>query len=185
MASRLASLAVVCANLQDPHNAAAIVRTCEALGILEVYVIEEDHPFLPSPRVTQGAEKWVRLRRFRRAEPALLELRDRGFRIFAAMPVGKMPVEELPVDGPLALVFGNETEGVGPQILAHCDGTFRIPMWGFSQSLNVSVAAGISLYLAARSRRQARGQDGDLSPMEQEALLAEYMARQEHKERGG
>lgn len=175
-ASRLSSVIAVCANLENPHNAAAIIRTCEALGLLEVFVIEEKHPFSPSPKITQGAEKWVRVRHFRRAEPALLELKSRGFRIFAAAPNGVMVLEDLPVDSPLALVFGNEVEGVGPEILAHCDGSFRIPMFGLTQSFNVSVAAGISLYVVASARRRFLGRLGDLSPAEQEALVREYLA---------
>lgn len=175
LSSRLASIAAVCVNFEDPRNAAAVLRTCEALGILEVFVVEEDFPFEPTPKVTNGAEKWVRLRRFRRAGLALQELRARGFRIFAATPQGSLALEELPVDSPLALVFGNEKEGLSPEVLAQCDGTFRIPMFGFSQSLNVSVAAGIALYFVASARRRFLGKNGDLSPADQAALLAEYM----------
>lgn len=177
-ASRLSSIVAVCVNFEDPRNAAAILRTCEALGLLEVYVIEEDRPFYPSPKVTQGADRWLRIRRFRRAEPAFSELRGRGFRIFAATPTGSITVEELPLDSPLALVFGNEKEGISPHILALCDGTFRVPMFGLTQSFNVSVAAGISLYLASAARRRLLGQPGDLSPAEQKALLAEYLRDQ-------
>ncbi len=176
VASRLGGLVVTCVNLQDPHNTSAILRTAEALGILEVWVIEDEHPFWPSPKVTQGAEKWLRIRRFRRAEPAFAELRGRGFRIFAATPTGGITVEELPFELPLALVFGNEAEGLGPRILAQCHGTFRVPMWGFSQSLNVSVAAGIALYLAASARRRLLGQNGDLSQAAQESLVRVYLA---------
>ncbi len=175
LSSRLASIVAICVNFEDPRNAAAILRTCEALGILEVFVIEEDFPFQPAPKVTHGAEKWVKLRRFRRATPAFQELRERGFRIFAATPQGSMVLEEIPVDSPLALVFGNEKEGLNPEILAQCDGTFRIPMFGFSQSLNVSVAAGIALYFAASARRRFLGKNGDLSPLDEAALFAEYM----------
>ncbi len=172
--ARLGSIIPVCVNFENPHNASAILRTCEALGILEVFVIEEDFPFHPSPKVTQGAERWIRVRRFRRAEPAFQELRARGFRIFAAMPQGDLTLEELPVDAPLALVFGNENEGLSPKILGKCDGTFRIPMFGFTESLNVSVAAGIVLYVVSSARRRFLGKTGDLLPGDQEALMAEY-----------
>ncbi|MGC9075501.1 MAG: TrmH family RNA methyltransferase [Candidatus Bipolaricaulaceae bacterium] len=178
VSSRLTSVIAVCVNFEDPRNAAAILRTCEALGILEVFVIEEDFPFQPAPKVTHGAEKWVRLRRFRRAELAFQELRERGFRIFAAAPQGAIVLEEIPVDYPLALVFGNEKEGLSPEVLARCDGTFRIPMFGFSQSLNVSVAAGIALYFVSSARRRFLGKNGDLSPADEAALLAKY--REDH-----
>ena len=172
--ARLGSIIPVCVNFENPHNASAILRTCEALGILEVFVIEEDFPFHPSPKVTQGAERWIWVRRFRRAEPAFQELRARGFRIFAAMPQGNLTLEELPIDAPLALVFGNENEGLSPEILAQCDGKFRIPMFGFTESLNVSVAAGIALYFASSARRRFLGKLGDLPPSAQAALLTAY-----------
>jgi tRNA (guanosine-2'-O-)-methyltransferase len=137
-------------------------------------VIEEDFPFRFSPKVTQGAEQWIQVRRFRRAEPAFQELRARGFRIFAATPHGDLTLEELPADAPLALVFGNENVGLSPEVLGQCDGTFRIPMFGFTESLNVSVAAGIALYFVASARRRLLGKSGDLSSENQEALMAEY-----------
>lgn len=138
-------------------------------------MIEEDFPFHPSPKVTQGAERWIRVRRFRRAELAFQELRARGFRIFAATPYGNLPLEELPVDSPLALVFGNENVGLKPEVLAQCDGTFHIPMYGFTESLNVSVAAGIALYFVSSARRRLLGKFGDLSPSAQAALLSAYL----------
>ena len=176
VAGRLKGLAVVCENFANPHNAAAILRTCEALGILNVYIVEELVPFEPSRAITQGADKWLSIRRFRRAERAFPELREGGYRIYAAMPGrGALPVEELPVEEPLALVFGNEKGGVSEKALKFCDGTFRIPMWGFVESFNVSVAAAISLYISARRRRAFLGAEGDLSPEEREALRERYI----------
>lgn len=174
--SRLKGLAVVCENFANPHNAAAILRTCEALGILRVYIIEELVPFEPSRAVTQGAEKWLEVKRFRRAEVAFPEIKRAGYRIYAAMPGrGALSVEKLPVEKPLALVFGNEKEGVSEKALGFCDGTFRIPMWGFVESFNVSVAAAISLYISARRRREVLGSDGDLSPEEVDTLRERYL----------
>lgn len=176
VSTRLKGLVAVCENFANPHNAAAILRTCEALGILRVYIIEELVPFEPSRAITQGAEKWLEIRRFRRAERAFPELKGEGFRIYAAMPAkGAIPVEELPVEEPLALVFGNEKEGISEKALEFCDGTFRIPMWGFVESFNVSVAAAISLYISARRRRELLGREGDLSSREEEALMAHYL----------
>lgn len=176
VSARLQGLVAVCENFSNPHNAAAILRTCEALGVLQVYIIEELVPFEPSRAVTQGAEKWLHIKRFRRAERALSELKRKGYRIYAAVPgKGAISVEELPAGEPLALVFGNEKEGVSEKALGFCDGTFRIPMWGFVESFNVSVAAAISLYVCSRKRRDLIGREGDLSPREEEALRARYL----------
>lgn len=176
VSARLAGLVAVCENFANPHNAAAILRTCEALGILNVFIIEELVPFEPSRAITQGAEKWLLIKRFRRAEKAFSELKEKGYRIYAAVPEkGSIPVEELPVEEPLALVFGNEKEGVSEKVLGFCDGTFKVPMWGFVESFNVSVAAAISLYISARRRRELLGRQGDLSPEEAESLRERYI----------
>jgi len=176
IAGRLKGLACVCENFENPHNAAAILRTCEALGILNVYIIEEDFPFEPAKGVTQGAEKWLLLHRFRRADRAIAALREAGYHIFAAVPgEGSVALDELPVEEPLALAFGNEATGVSEKTRSLCHGTFRIPMWGFSQSLNVSVAAAISLYRCAWARRRALGQPGDLPAGERAALRERYL----------
>ena len=176
IAGRLKGLACVCENFEKPHNAAAILRTCEALGILNVYVIEEDVPFEPAKGVTQGAEKWLCVHRFRRAERAIAAIKAAGYALYAAVPgEGTLPVEELPCHRPLALAFGAEATGLSEVLLSACQGTFCIPMRGFSQSLNVSVAAAIALYTCARARRKRLGRAGDLSPEELTQLRAKYV----------
>jgi len=176
ISGRLKGLACVCENFEKPHNAAAILRTCEALGILNVYIVEEDVPFEPAKGVTQGAEKWIILHRFRRAERAIAALKETGYEIYGAVPrEGSLSLEELPADRPLALAFGAEATGLSEKFLSACAGTFRIPMWGFSQSLNVSVAAAIALYHCARARRRYLGREGDLSSEELSALRARYL----------
>jgi len=176
IAGRLKGLACVCENFEKPHNAAAILRTCEALGILNVYIIEEDVPFEPAKGVTQGAEKWLFLHRFRRAERAIAALKEAGYAIYAAVPgEGSLALEQLPCDRPLALAFGAEATGLSAKLLSACEGTFKVPMWGFSQSLNVSVAAGVALYHCAQARRRRLGREGDLSPEELSSLRARYL----------
>ncbi|HAF71448.1 MAG: rRNA methylase SpoU [Acetothermia bacterium 64_32] len=176
IAGRLKGLACVCENFEKPHNAAAILRTCEALGILNVYIIEEDFPFEPAKGVTQGAEKWLFLHRFRRAERAIAALKEAGYAIYAAVPgEGSLALEQLPCERPLALAFGAEATGLSEKLLSACEGTFKIPMWGFSQSLNVSVAAGVALYHCAQARRRRLGREGDLSQEELSALRARYL----------
>ncbi|MGC9529325.1 MAG: TrmH family RNA methyltransferase [Candidatus Bipolaricaulaceae bacterium] len=173
--ARLAGLAVVCENLHNPHNAAAILRTCEALGVLNVYVVEEDRPFSPARGVTQGAEKWVRVHRFRRVERALGAIAQAGYALYAAVPgEGGLCPEELPCAQPLALAFGAEDAGLSDQLMAAAAGTFHIPMWGFTQSLNVSVAAAIAVYVCGQARRRGLGDRGDLDPAEAASLRGRY-----------
>ncbi len=172
---RLNGLTVICENFANPYNAAAVLRTCEAMGVLNVYIVEEHGPCEVSKQVTAGAERWLRIHRYRRVQAALTDLRASGHRIYAATPEqGTLELEEIPCAAPLALVFGNEREGVTSEALAQADGTFTIPMHGFVRSLNVSAAASISVYHCSRRLRDERG-PGDLSPQEAEALRSAYL----------
>lgn len=137
---------VVLEDLEDPHNVAAVLRTCEALGIQEVHAVCRNYAFHPNAKITQGAEKWLDLRYHRETGRCLQGLKARGYLLCATdLGEGSGSLLELPRDRPLALVFGTEKVGVTREALAACDLRFCIPMLGFSKSLNVSVAAAICL----------------------------------------
>lgn len=178
LAQRLGAVRAVVENLHHPHNASAVLRTCDALGVQHVHAVEAAEDFAFSRRITLGAHKWLTLHRHETFDACAAELRGAGFRLFAAMldPCA-VPLEELPVDRPLALVFGNEKAGVSPETRARCDGAFTIPMAGFSQSLNISVAAAVSLYSVARRVRAERLDGGLLSEEERAAVLASWLPR--------
>lgn len=176
---RLSTLAVICENFGNPYNAAAVLRTCEAMGVLNVYIVEEEEPCELSAQVAASAERWLRIHRYRRVRAALTDLQAAGYRIYAATPDQRaQDLERVPCTAPLALVFGNEREGVTRDVLATADGTFTIPMYGFVRSLNVSAAASIAVYHCSRRFRSARG-PGDLSPEDAEALRRAYLGREQ------
>ncbi len=175
LAQRLNGLVVVCEDFANPHNAAAVLRTCEAMGVLNIYIVEERAPTDLSRQVSAGAEKWINVHRFRRVKAAFEQLRGAGYRIVAATPEqGATVLDQLPFADRLALVFGNEGEGVSPQALSLADGTFTIPMHGFVPSLNVSAAAAIAVYHWAQRLREAHS-CGDLTPNEIDALRNRYL----------
>ena len=174
IANRTRSLAVVLHGVHDPHNQAAVMRTCEALGIQVVAVVAEaGEPWRPSGRVTQNAFRWLDLERHTGFEDAAAALRDRGLRLLAAAFEGTH-LAEVDFTLPTALVFGNESRGLPEPVVAACDGSFSIPMYGLSQSLNISVAAGVSLHWAAEARRRAWGRTGDLDEAQQDALRRRF-----------
>ncbi|MHB8420946.1 MAG: TrmH family RNA methyltransferase [Myxococcales bacterium] len=156
VADRLPSPVLVLEGVHDPHNLAAVLRTAEGLGLQEVHVIAGPRGFHPSQAVTQGADKWLDVCAHRDAAGCAGVLRERGFRLYASMlDERSITLEELPASPKLAIVLGNEHAGVSPDLAALCDGGFRIPMHGFTQSFNVSVAAGIALHhIATASRRR-------------------------------
>lgn len=175
--ARLASVTLVLDRLLDPHNVAAALRTAEGLGLSRLHVVpHEERDLVAHRRVTQDAEKWIDVESHPSGSAAAGALRDRGFAVYAGhLDERAATLSQLPVDRPIALLFGNEHEGPSPETLAACTGTFRIPMAGFTQSFNVSVAAAIALSRVSEGRRTFLGAAGDLDAPARAALLSRYL----------
>ncbi|HEY0252686.1 MAG TPA: TrmH family RNA methyltransferase, partial [Kofleriaceae bacterium] len=112
LASRLGSVVTCVEDTYDPHNAAATIRTTEALGLQELHVIEPEMRFSATKGVTRGAHRWIDMHRWPKAEDAITSLRARGFRVYATAPDAKVSIEDVDVSTPLAILFGNEHDGV-------------------------------------------------------------------------
>ena len=129
------------------RNAAAIVRSVEACGFHHVVALEEENVFNPNLKVTKGAETWVQVEKMPNNLDSLKEIKSRGYRILAVSPEKNATMlPDYEVKEPIALVFGTELEGVSDEILDFADETLAIPMFGFTKSFNVSVAAAICIY---------------------------------------
>ncbi len=169
IARRTRSLVPVLEAVDDPRNVAAVLRSADAFGVQEVHLVEGAQEFLASRRVTQGAERWIDLVRHHSPRACVASLRARGFRVYVATMQGEVSPEDLRAAGKVALVFGNERDGASRAVLELSDGTCTVPMRGFSQSLNVSVAAAVALY------ELSRGRPGDLTEPERSELRARFM----------
>src|SRR5512132_581195 len=176
VANRTRSLTVVMEAFCDPQNVNAVLRTCEAFGVQDVHAVEGPmKPWDRNKKITQNADKWLDVRRWRSTKECLSHLRSEGYAIYAThLGEGARPLGTLPFGGKVALVFGNEHRGVSDDALALADATYAIPMRGFVQSLNVSVAAAISIATAVERREAERGRHGDLSPDEAHALRERF-----------
>ncbi len=176
VAGRTRTLTVVLEAFCDPQNVNAVLRTCEAFGIQEVHVVETPmKPWDRNKKISQNADKWLDVRRWRDARQCLGSLRDEGFAIYAThLGAGAAVLGDLSFAGKVALVFGNEHRGVSDAALALADRTYAIPMAGFVQSLNVSVAAAISIARAVERRTEERGRHGDLDPDDAGALRERF-----------
>lgn len=171
---RLAGLTVVLDGVHDPHNISAVLRSAEGFGLLSANIIGAPQELSPNRAITKGCEKWLNLRYYCSASECADALHAQGFELLAAVPDrAAQRLEEVDFSRKLALVFGHERNGITPELLALCDGRFQIRMTGFSQSLNVSVAAGISMYIGACARRRHFG-DTDLAPEQEEALVRKW-----------
>lgn len=129
------------------RNAAAIVRSVEACGFHKVIAMEEENVFNPNLTVTKGAETWVEVEKMPKNIDSLRIIKNRGYKILAVSPEkNAVMLPDYQITEPIALVFGTELEGVSDEVIEFADETLAIPMYGFTKSFNVSVAAGICMY---------------------------------------
>lgn len=143
---------VVLENIFKPHNASAVLRTADCFGLQDIYVIEKENSYKINPYVTRGASQWVDIHKFDNRRGAAVKecfeaLREKGYQILATSPkADSISIQELIPERPIALVFGNEHEGVSDEVIEQADGLVHIPMFGFTESFNISVSASIFLF---------------------------------------
>ena len=164
------------------HNVSAILRTCDALGLHHVHLVEGH--FTPSKGAARGAERWLDLSEHPTPEQAIAAIQGRGCAIYVAdLADEACTPEDVPIDRPVCLWFGAELVGVGPAARSAADGVLTIPMRGFAQSLNVSVAAALALRPVAE-RARALGAAALLGEPERKRTWARWVAREEALNRG-
>jgi tRNA (guanosine-2'-O-)-methyltransferase len=161
---RLMSVTVVLDGPHDPHNGAAVMRSCDAFGVQTLHVIERYEPFLAAKTVAKGTEKWVDVHVHPDTPP--LARRLSGFELVATEATGDLRPEDLPGIEKLALIVGNEREGIARDLRALCRRAVRVPMRGFVDSLNLSVSTAILLSSATP------GRPGDLPEADRRRLYA-------------
>ena len=171
VARRTRRMTIAIEGVRDPHNTAAVIRTADAFGLQVVHVIERGDSFLSSRKVTQGAHKWVDMGFWKNGRDFTDAVHAEGKSVYIADADAASSIYELDPKDPLALVFGNEHEGVSDEMRDCSDGAFSIPMMGFAGSINVSAAAAITMAV------MRRGGQGDLSEAEQAVLRARFYLR--------
>lgn len=155
---RQAGLTVLLENVFDPHNVSAVLRSCDAVGIQNVYVLNTKLP--PHQRwgyrSSSGAYKWVTVHQFTQLETCIAEIRKKHQTILASsLQTGAAGLFEIDFTKSLALVFGNENTGISKDLQQVCDGSFVIPQVGMIRSLNISVACAVTIYEAYRQKELA------------------------------
>jgi tRNA (guanosine-2'-O-)-methyltransferase len=155
---RQPDLTVVLENVHDPHNASAVLRTCDAVGILRIALVYtvESPPAAFARTTSASAGKWVDVVRYESIDQCYAALRSEGFVVYAtSLKAATKDLFEIDFRPPTAVVFGNEMRGLSDEAVAQADATIEIPMVGMVRSLNISVACAITLYEAFRQRREA------------------------------
>ncbi|SDW94815.1 tRNA (guanosine-2'-O-)-methyltransferase [Lutibacter oricola] len=169
-------------DLFQPHNASAVVRTCDIFGIQEINVIENKYKFYASRHVAKGAQKWLDFNYYREKDTnntkvCMDELRAKGYQIIATTPHNESCyLEDFDVTKKSAFFFGVEKEGLSKEVLDNADGYLKIPMAGFTESLNISVAAAIILQRFTE-KLKATDVHWQLSDLEKDAKYIEWMEK--------
>ena len=158
LALRTRYLTIILEDIFQPHNASAVLRSCDCFGLQDVHIIENNNKYEVNPDVALGSAKWLTLCKYNRTSSNTSEcirlIKEKGYRIVATSPHkdGFTP-DNLPLEGRFALLFGTELQGLSEEALGMADQFIKIPMYGFTESLNISVSAAILLqYLTNRLR---------------------------------
>lgn len=157
---RTRHITVVLEDIYQPHNASAVLRSCDCFGIQDIHIIENRNRFDVNPDVAVGASKWLSLHKYRREEDntaaCLGALKSKGYLLVATTPYTQQySLETLPLDQPLALIYGTELKGLSKKAMSMSDLQVRIPMVGFTESYNISVSVALSLYALTRRLKQS------------------------------
>jgi tRNA (guanosine-2'-O-)-methyltransferase len=178
LSNRQPNLTVVLENVFDPHNISAVMRTCDAVGIQEVFILNTKIPRHKKwgAKSSSSAAKWLTVHQFENAGECFSSLRKRYSKILTThLSSDAIGLYEINMTEPIALVFGNEHSGVSDEIRALADGNFIIPQVGIIQSLNISVACAVTLYEAFRQKNIAGHYNRDnMDHVMKQELLKEW-----------
>jgi tRNA (guanosine-2'-O-)-methyltransferase len=176
LAERTLWVTPVFMHTQKAHNASAVIRSCDAFGVAEAHFIDSGNSPGLHPEIAMGAQNWVRVRKWQNTQDCFAALRAEGFRIAGTSLGGEaVSLSALPVDAPIAFVFGGERDGLDAETLAACDLLVRVPMRGFVDSLNLSVAAALIMHTHLERVRALGDDRWRLSTRARKRLLREWL----------
>jgi tRNA (guanosine-2'-O-)-methyltransferase len=168
-------------DIYQSQNTSAVVRTCECMGLQDLHIIEKTNSYQVNTRVLKGSNRWMNLVRHRskdndNTEGCFQSLRKQGYTIYAADPSEEgVSIHDIdPNNGKVAIIFGNELRGVSAYALSQCDQKVRIPMYGFTESLNISVSVAICLNSLVTKLHQEDPWKYGLSEEEKEELTLQW-----------
>lgn len=157
LSERTKHFTVATEDVYQLHNTSAVIRSCDVFGIQEVHVVEERNSKRIDREIAMGAQKWVDIHRFHSVEDCIKDLKSKEYQIIATTPhVGDSMLHEFDISKKACFFFGRETEGLSQEVLDAADGFLKIPMVGFTESLNISVSAAIILQYVTTKLKQSK-----------------------------
>jgi len=172
---RTRHVTVVLENIFQPHNAAAVLRSCDCFGVQDVHIIENYNKYEPNKEIDMGSSKWLDTIKYSKTENNTTEciqaLKAKGYKIVATTPhTDDCMIEDLPLDQPIALMFGTELTGLTDEALEQADAYVRLPMYGFTESYNISVSVALALFSTTERMRKDETVNWQLSEREQNLI---------------
>ena len=176
---RTRHITIALEDIYQPHNASAVLRSCDCFGIQDVHIIENRNEYTVNPDVALGSFKWLNLIKYCSAENNTLSciksLKKNGYKIIATTPHTRdCDIQYLNIDEPLCLFFGTELKGISDVVKEHADGFVKIPMFGFTESFNISVSAALSIYTLISKLHQSKI-SWKLSDSEKEVIILNWL----------
>ena len=175
---RTRHVTIVLEDVYQAHNAAAVVRSCDGFGVQDVHVIEKSNKLdLEKTTVSKGAKKWLDFHHYEDTSKCIEDLHHQGYRV-GAMALGKKSIrlEEIPLDKPIAIMIGTEMKGLSEEACEKADFCIELPMYGFTQSYNLSVCAAISMNILTNRLRGSKV-NWNLSEDDQRKLTLDWLQR--------
>lgn len=180
LAERTRHMCVVLEDVYQAHNASAVLRSCDCFGVQDIHFIENKHKFKISEEVSMGSTQWLNIKKYNAEEKnntkhCLQELKKKGYRIVATTPhKDDKTIAELDITKPFALVFGTEITGITQDVFDEADEFVKIPMYGFTESFNISVCAALCMY-ELMTRIRESGIHYQLSAEEKELIYLDWL----------
>ena len=174
--NRTRHVTVVLENLFQPHNASAVLRSCDCFGIQDAHIIENYNKYEVNREIDMGSSKWLNTYKYNKTEDNTLEaiskLKAKGYKIVATTPhTNDCMIDELPIDEPIALMFGTELGGLTDVALENADAFVKLPMYGFTESYNISVSVALALFSVTERMRKDPNINWQLSEQEKNEIL--------------
>lgn len=179
---RTKHITIALENLFQPHNAAAVLRSCDCFGIQDVHIIENENKYEPNKEIDMGSSKWLDLHKYNELEQntvaAITDLKSKGYQVIATTPhTNDCTIEELDITKPTALLFGTESTGLTQTAMDHADGFVRLPMYGFTESYNISVSVALALFNLTERMRADESIDWQLPAEDQLRIKLDWVKK--------
>jgi len=178
---RTRHITIALEDIYQPHNASAVLRSCDCFGIQDVHIIENRNSYTVNPDVALGSFKWLNLIKYNKSEnnthDSIKSLKKKGYKIIATTPHSNdCNIHDLDIEQRLCLFFGTELKGISDEVKEQADGFVKIPMFGFTESFNISVSAALSIYTLVRKLHESKIK-WQLSEKEKEEIILNWLRK--------